>query len=312
MNPDSKIFVAGQRGMVGAAVVRRLRGLGYEHLLLPSREELDLTNQAAVSAFYAEHRPQVAVICAARVGGIHANNTYPAEFIYSNLSIAQHCVHAAHAHGCERLLFLGSSCIYPREAPQPLTEASLLTGPLEPTNEAYAIAKIAGLKLCEMYRRQYGRCYHSAMPTNLYGPGDNYHPENSHVIPGLMRRFHEATEANAESVTIWGTGSARRDFLHVDDLAAGLLYLLQLETPPDLVNIGSGDDISIGELAHLIAEVTGFKGEILNDTSKPDGTPVKRMDTTIINRLGWTPAIGLKEGLAATYEDFKDGPVRAV
>ena len=304
MRSDSLIFVAGHRGMVGAAVVRQLTAAGFTNLLLRNRSELDLTSQADVAQFFADHRPEVVIHAAAKVGGIHANNTYPAEFLYQNLVMATNMVHAAWQHGTHRFLFLGSTCIYPRLAPQPIAENSLLTSPLEPTNEAYAIAKIAGLKLCEFYRRQYGVTYHSAMPTNLYGPGDNYHPENSHVLPALIRRIHEAKESRAEVVTIWGTGTPLREFLHVDDLAAGVLHLLQLADPPDLVNIGSGQEIRIRDVAGLIADVIGFDGTINNDPSMPDGTPRKLSDISLIKSTGWSPKISLRDGLAHAYQDF--------
>lgn len=304
LNRTSLIYVAGHRGMAGGAVVRRLRQEGFENLLLASRSELDLTCQAAVSQFFAKHRPDVVVFAAARVGGIHANSTYPAEFLFQNLMMASNAVHAAWQHGTSRFLFLGSTCIYPRMAPQPIAESSLLTSELEPTNEAYAIAKIAGLKLCQFYRQQYGVLFHSAMPTNLYGPGDNYHPDNSHVLPALIRRFHEAKISGAEVVTIWGSGKPLREFLHVDDLAAGLVHLLQVADPPDLVNIGSGNEISIRGAADLIAEVVGFRGRIANDTSKPDGTPRKLSDIRLIQSTGWSPQVSLKDGLAAAYRDF--------
>ena len=304
LNRTSLIYVAGHRGMAGGAVVRRLRQQGFENLLLASRSELDLTCQAAVSQFFAKHRPDVVVFAAARVGGIHANSTYPAEFLFQNLMMASNAVHAAWQHGTSRFLFLGSTCIYPRMAPQPIAESSLLTSELEPTNEAYAIAKIAGLKLCQFYRQQYGVLFHSAMPTNLYGPGDNFHPDNSHVLPALIRRFHEAKISGAEVVTIWGSGKPLREFLHVDDLAAGLVHLLQVADPPDLVNIGSGNEISIRGVADLIAEVVGFRGRIANDTSKPDGTPRKLSDIRLIQSTGWSPQVSLKDGLAAAYRDF--------
>ena len=300
----SQIFVAGHRGMVGAAVVRRLRAAGFQNLLLRSRTDLDLTCQASVDQFFAEHRPEVVVFAAAKVGGIQANSSYPAEFLYQNLTMASNAVHAAWQHGTDRFLFLGSTCIYPRLAPQPIAEGSLLTSSLEPTNEAYAIAKIAGLKLCQFYRHQYGVLFHSAMPTNLYGPGDNYHPDHSHVLPALIRRFHEATESNADSVTIWGSGTPLREFLHVDDLASGILHLLQLPDPPDLVNIGSGEEITIRGVAELIAEIVGFRGQILNDPSKPDGTPRKLSDISLIRSTGWSPRISLRDGLISAYQDF--------
>lgn len=300
----SRIFVAGHRGMVGAAVVRRLREEGCANLLLAARSDLDLTSQADVNRWFSANRPDVVVFAAAKVGGIHANNTYPAEFLYQNLAMVANAVHAAWQTGTQQFLFLGSTCIYPRLAPQPISECSLLTSPLEPTNEAYAIAKIAGLKLCQFYRRQYGVLYHSAMPTNLYGPGDNYHPENSHVLPALIRRFHEAKTANAPSVNIWGSGTPLREFLHVDDLAAGIVHLLKLADPPDLVNIGSGQEISIRGVAELIAEVIGYRGSIENDLSKPDGTPRKLSDISLIKSTGWSPQISLRDGLVAAYQDF--------
>ena len=304
MKHDSLIYVAGHRGMVGGAVIRKLQEAGYGNLLVAARSELDLTNQAAVQAFFQKHRPDVVVFAAARVGGIHANSTYPAEFLFQNLAMASNAIHSAWQNETKRFLFLGSTCIYPRMAPQPIAESSLLTSPLEPTNEAYAIAKIAGLKLCQYYRQQYGVMFHSAMPTNLYGTGDNYHPDNSHVLPGLIRRFHEAKESNAKSVQIWGTGTPLREFLHVDDLASGILHLLQLSDPPDLVNIGSGQEISIRGVAELVAKVVGYSGKIENDPSKPDGTPRKLSDISIVKSTGWIPKISLRDGLALAYEDF--------
>ena len=304
MNPDSSIYIAGHRGMVGSAVVRLLRGKGYDNLILPSRDELDLTDQAAVQEFFARQRPDVVVFAAAKVGGIHANQTYPAEFIYQNLVMATNAVHAAWMHGIGRFLFLGSTCIYPRMAPQPIAESSLLTSPLEPTNEPYAIAKIAGLKLCQAYRRQYGALFHSAMPTNLYGPGDNYHPANSHVLPALIRRFHEAKVNGDPEVVIWGTGTPLREFLHVDDLAAGVYHLLQLPNPPDLVNLGSGQEISILNLAQLVARTIGYTGNIMTDPSKPDGTPRKLSDISLMQSTGWSPGIRLPDGLKSAYESF--------
>lgn len=305
MLPSSRIFVAGHRGMVGSAVVRALQARGHTNLILRSRSELDLTNPAAVDAFYAEARPEVVVDAAARVGGIHANNTYPADFLHENLAIQLNLIEGARRHGVGRLLFLGSSCIYPREAPQPMPESCLLTGPLEKTNEAYAIAKITGLKMCEFYRRQHGVLFHSAMPTNLYGPGDYYHPTNSHVLPALLRRFHEATQSGAEQVTLWGTGTPRREFLHVDDLADALVFLLHAANPPDWVNVGYGDDVSIRELAELVQRVTGFRGELRWDATKPDGTPRKLMDNARLRALGWKPTIPLEEGVARTYREFQ-------
>lgn len=309
-----RIWICGHRGMVGSALVRVLReqaqAIGtdsIDKLLLAGRDELDLTRQDQVEAFVRDRAPEVVVIAAAKVGGIHANATYPADFLYDNLMIAANVIHASWRAGIKRLLFLGSSCIYPRLASQPMTEDALLSGPLEPTNEPYAVAKIAGLKLCQAYRRQHGVVYHSAMPTNLYGPGDNYHGDNSHVIPALIRRFHEARVAGLPSVTIWGSGSPRREFLHVDDLARGCLALLQCEDPPDWVNIGSGTDLTILQLAHVIARVTGFEGRILTDPSKPDGAPRKLLDISRIEAIGWRPRIALEQGLVAAYEDFLTG-----
>jgi GDP-L-fucose synthase len=304
MQPTDRIYVAGHRGMVGSAVCRRLEQHGHTNLLTRGRDQLDLTSQAAVEAFFAAQKPDAVVFAAARVGGIHANATYPAEFMHDNMMMEMNAIHAAFRHGVKRFLFLGSSCIYPREAPQPMPESCLLTSPLEPTNEAYALAKISGLKYCAYLRRQYGVLFHSAMPTNLYGPGDNYHPQDSHVLPALVRRFHEAREAGAEAVTIWGTGTPRREFLHVDDLAEGLLHLLRLEDPPDWVNIGTGEDLPIRELAGIIAEVVGFAGEIRTDPSKPDGTPRKLLDVSLLRGLGWKPRIALREGIASAYADF--------
>ncbi|MEO1525435.1 MAG: GDP-L-fucose synthase [Planctomycetota bacterium] len=304
--PQGRIYVAGHRGMVGGAVVRKLReaGVAETNIVTRSRDELDLTRQTDVEAFFESERPDAVIFAAAKVGGIHANDTYRAEFIYQNLMMAANAIDAAYRSGTSRFLFLGSTCIYPREAPQPMPESCLLTGPLESTNEAYALAKISGLKLCEHYRSQYGVTYHSAMPTNLYGPGDNYHPENSHVLPALIRRFDEAARAGVNEVTIWGTGTPRREFLHVDDLATALVHLLSVNDPPDLVNVGTGTDISIRELAELVAEVTGFTGTISQDTGKPDGTPVKRTDISLIQQTGWSPTIDLKTGLASTYQDY--------
>lgn len=301
---DQKIFIAGHNGMVGQAVVRALRSEGADDLVLRDRAELDLTNQTAVNGFFEQEKPEAVIFAAAKVGGIHANNTYPAEFLYDNLMMAANSIEAAYQSGVKRFLFLGSTCIYPRMAPQPMREDCLLTGPLEKTNEAYALAKISGLKLCEHYRSQYGVLFHSAMPTNLYGPGDNYHPENSHVLPALIRRFHEAKINSTEEVTIWGSGEPRREFLHVDDLARGLLHLLKLDDPPNLVNVGTGVDIKISELAKLVAGIVGYTGNILQDTSKPDGTPVKRTDITLIESTGWQPTISLADGIESTYQQF--------
>ena len=290
--------------MVGAALARRYAQVPSVTLLLRSRRELDLTNQAAVDAFYRETRPDIAIIAAAKVGGIHANNTYPADFLYENLAIATNCIHGAFRAEVPRLLFLGSSCIYPKLAPQPMPESCLLTGPLEPTNEAYAVAKIAGLKLAEYYRRQHRVLYHSAMPTNLYGPGDNYHLQNSHVLPALLRKFHEAKEAGRPEVVAWGTGSPKREFLHVDDLADACSYLLGLSDPPDLINVGTGTDVTIRELTELVAGVVGFTGKIVWDASKPDGTPRKLMDVTKLTGLGWRARLTLAEGVALTYHSY--------
>jgi GDP-L-fucose synthase len=304
MDASSKIYVAGHGGMVGSAVVRALRERGFGNLLLRTRAELDLCDASAVRRFYEKEKPHCVVVAAARVGGIHANSTYPAEFLHENLAIAHNLIHEGWRNGVRRLLFLGSSCIYPREVPQPMKEECLLTAPLEPTNEAYAIAKITGLKLCQYYRKQYGVMFHSAMPTNLYGPGDNYHPENSHVLPALIRRFHEAVRDGAPSVTLWGTGSARREFLHSDDVATGILKVLEMENPPDWINIGSGSDVTIRELAELIARITGFGGELLWDSSKPDGTPRKFMDSTRLLSTGWRPRYDLENGIRHAYADF--------
>ncbi|HVU36679.1 MAG TPA: GDP-L-fucose synthase [Opitutaceae bacterium] len=309
-----KLFIAGHNGMVGSALVRRFQREPGVSLLLRTRRELDLSSPAAVEAFYAAEKPDVAIIAAAKVGGIHANATYPAEFLYDNLAIAANTVHGAYRHGVKRVLFLGSSCIYPKHASQPIREDSLLSGPLEPTNEAYAIAKIAGLKLCQFYRQQYGVLYHSAMPTNLYGPGDNYHPQNSHVLPALIQRFHEARESKAASVTAWGTGSPRREFLHVDDLADACAFLIQADNPPDWLNVGTGTDVTIRELTELVAEVVGYRGRIDWDASKPDGTPRKLLDVSRLATLGWRARIGLREGVTATYASFlqelREGRVR--
>ena len=290
--------------MVGSALVRRFRPEPDVTLVFRSSQELDLTRQAAVETFFATEKPDVAIIAAARVGGIHANNTYPAEFLYDNLAIAANTLHAAYRQGVKRVLFLGSSCIYPKQAPQPMSEDCLLSGALEPTNEAYAIAKIAGLKLCEYYRRQYGVLFHSAMPTNLYGPGDNYHPENSHVLPALIRRFHEAARAGRQEVVAWGTGSPRREFLHVDDLADACAFLLRLADPPDWVNVGTGADVTIKELTELVAATVGFKGRIAWDASKPDGTPRKLLDVSKLVHLGWEAKTGLQQGVKETYTSF--------
>jgi GDP-L-fucose synthase len=310
MDKRVKIYVAGHRGMVGSAVVRALRAKSFDRLVVRTREELDLTEQTAVREFFASERPDVVVVASARVGGIHANNTYPADFISDNLGIAYNTISEAYRHGVQRLLFLGSTCIYPKLAEQPIREESLLTGPLEETNEAYAIAKIAGLKLCQFYRRQHGVCYHSAMPTNLYGPGDNYHPENSHVLPALIRRFHEAKIKELSEVVVWGSGKPLREFLHADDAAAGIVHLLKQENPPDWVNLGCGSDISIADLARLIKDVVAYEGEIVFDTSKPDGVPRKLTDITKIRATGWSPKVSLEAGISMAYQSFLNEYVR--
>jgi GDP-L-fucose synthase len=299
-----KIFIAGHRGMVGSALVREARKRGGYQVLTASRDELDLLDQASVAEWLEDHEPDQVIIAAAKVGGIHANSTYPAEFIYKNLAIASNLIEGSRQAGVGRVLFLGSSCIYPKMAPQPMPENCLLTSSLESTNEAYAIAKIAGLKMCQHYRAQYGLMYHSAMPTNLYGPGDNYHPENSHVIPAMIRRFHEAKERGDSNVTIWGSGTPRREFLHVDDLAEACFHLLGHDNPPDWVNLGVGEDLTILDLAKTIAKTVGFEGEIKTDPSKPDGTPRKLLDVSLLNETGWTAKIAFEDGLKGAYQDF--------
>jgi GDP-L-fucose synthase len=299
-----RLYIAGHQGMVGTALVRRFEREAGVSLLLRSYPEVDLIRQASAEAVFATEEPEAVIIAAARVGGIHANNTYPAEFLYDNLAIAANTIHAAYRHGVKRVLFLGSSCIYPKHAPQPMTEECLLTGALEPTNEAYALAKIAGLKLCQYYRRQYGVLFHSAMPTNLYGPGDNYHPQNSHVLPALIRRFHEAREAGRSEVTAWGTGRPMREFLHVDELADACAFLLRVADPPDWINVGTGTDVTIKELTEMVAAVVGFQGRITWDTSKPDGTPRKLLDVSKLTALGWRAKSTLREGLEKTYASF--------
>ena len=319
MNQYPKIYVAGHRGMVGSAIVRQLLGQGHlaERIVTRTHAELDLTNQAAVRAFFAAEKPDQVYLAAAKVGGIHANNTYPAEFIYQNLMMEANIIDAAFRNGVQKLLFLGSSCIYPKFASQPMREDVLLTGTLEPTNEPYAIAKIAGIKLCESYNRQYGQShdvdYRSVMPTNLYGPGDNYHPENSHVIPALIHRFHEAKGSQSPSVTIWGTGTPRREFLYVDDMAAASVHVMNLpkatydqHTQPMLshINVGCGEDITIREVAEVIGKTVGYQGEIIFDTTKPDGMHRKLMDSSRLNALGWKAQVRLETGLKAVYQDF--------
>jgi len=304
MNLSSKIYIAGHNGMVGGAVVRHLLSLGYENIITRERSELDLTNQAETRSFFADSKPDIVIMAAAKVGGIHANNTYPATFLYENLAVATNTIDSAFRAGTERFLFLGSSCIYPKLAPQPLRETSLLTSELEPTNEPYAIAKIAGLKLCEYYRKQYDVLFHSLMPTNLYGRGDNYHPENSHLLPALIRRFHEAKLANKESVTIWGTGTPRRELMNVDDLAEAIVHVLNLDNPPDLINAGTGIDHSIMEIAEIVKRTVGFTGEIGTDPTKPDGTPRKLLDVSLLRSQGWSSRIPFEKGIADTYESY--------
>ncbi len=317
MKANNKIFIAGHNGMVGSAIMRTLISQGESGIVTRDRAQLDLTDQSAVRDFFSAERPDQVYLAAAKVGGIHANNTYPAEFIYENLMIEANVIDAAFQNGVKKLLFLGSSCIYPKLAPQPMCEDALLTDTLESTNEPYAIAKIAGIKLCESYNRQYGASYgidyRSVMPTNLYGPGDNYHPENSHVIPGLIRRFHEAKLANDSGVIVWGSGTPKREFLYVDDMAAACIYVMNIEkseydkcTEPMLshINVGYGYDITIKELAEAIGKTVGYQGEIQFDSSKPDGTPRKLMDSSRLNKLGWKASVSLDEGLKLAYEDF--------
>jgi GDP-L-fucose synthase len=315
---NQKIYVAGHRGMVGSAIVRNLQAKGYTNIVTRTHAEMDLTDQAAVKAFFEQEKPDQVYLAAAKVGGIHANNTFPAEFIYDNLMVQNNVIHQAFLNGVKKLLFLGSSCIYPKLAPQPMSEDALLTGKLEPTNEPYALAKIAGIKMCESYNRQYGQShgvdYRSVMPTNLYGPGDNYHPENSHVIPALIRRFHEAKVSNAPEVVIWGTGTPKREFLYVDDMAAASVFVMQLDkntydsqTSPmqSHINVGFGSDITIKELAHAVAKATGYQGSISFDATKPDGAPRKWMDSGRLNHLGWAPKVNLEDGLKLAYSEFQ-------
>ncbi len=306
MNKDSRIYIAGHRGMVGSALCRKLKSAGYTHLITRTSAELDLCNQAAVNQFFETEKPDYVFLAAAKVGGIHANNTYRAEFLYKNLMIEANVIHAAYLHSTKKLLFLGSSCIYPKMAPQPLKEEYLLTGALEPTNEPYAIAKIAGIKLCESYRAQYQCNFISVMPTNLYGPNDNYDLQNSHVLPALLRKFHTAKIEEKPFVEIWGSGSPRREFLHVDDLADACFFLMQEYNEATLVNIGCGEDISIKDLALLVKEITGYKGDLRFDASKPDGTPRKLLDVSKLKNLGWTPSISLKEGITAVYKEVAE------
>jgi GDP-L-fucose synthase len=304
--PGARIYVAGHRGLVGSALLRRLRRAGHLDLLTAGREELDLRDQSAVNQWVRAHRPDYVFLCAGTVGGIHANSTRPAEFIYDNLMIHATVVHAAHLYGTRKLLYLGSSCIYPRESPQPMREEHLLTGPLEPANEAYALAKIAGIRLCQSYRRQYGCDFISAMPTNLYGPNDNFDLESSHVVPALIRRFHEAKLRGESRVTVWGTGTPRRELLHVDDLADALLFLMEHYDGESHINVGTGEDLAVSELAEMIRDLVAPGTELVFDPSKPDGTPRKRLDVSRVTALGWRPSIGLAEGLAATYRWFTE------
>jgi GDP-L-fucose synthase len=302
-----KVFITGHRGMVGSALVRAVeKNRPAWTPLLADRKQLDLLNQKDVEQFLSDEKPDYIINAAARVGGIHANSTYPAEFIHQNLILNANLIHSAWKNGVSRFLNLGSSCIYPCKSQQPIKEEYLLTGPLEKTNEAYALAKIAGLEMCRHYRAQYGVLFHSAMPTNMYGPGDNYHLQNSHVLPALIRRFHEAKLNGLPEVTIWGTGSPRRELMHVDDLASGVLFLLENENPPDWVNLGTGIDHSIQEIANLVKDVVGYEGEISNDTSKPDGMPLKRLDVSLAEKMGWNATVPLEEGLLATYQEFCD------
>lgn len=305
MERTDKIYIAGHKGLVGSSIVRLLKAKGYTNLLLRGSAELDLREQAAVAEFFQQERPEYIFLAAAKVGGIVANNTYPAEFIYENLMIQSNVIHQAYLSGVKKLLFLGSSCIYPKLAPQPLKEESLLTGPLEPTNESYAIAKIAGIKMCQSYNRQYGTKFISAMPTNLYGPNDNFDLETSHVLPALIRKFHEAKVINADRVTIWGTGSPYREFIHVDDAADACLFLMQNYEENEIRNIGTGEELTIKDLALLIKKIVGFEGELVFDTSKPDGTPRKLSDVSKLNALGWRHKIGIEEGIRNTYDWYR-------
>ena len=304
MNKDSRIYVAGHRGMVGSAIYRKLERDGFTNLIAETSKELDLKDTIAVDKFFNRERPEFVFLAAAKVGGILSNNTYPADFLYDNLMIQNNVIEASFRYNVKKLLFLGSSCIYPKYAPQPIREDSLLSGYLEPTNEAYAIAKIAGIKLCQAYYKQHGRHFLSAMPTNLYGYGDNYHPQNSHVLPALLRRFHEAKEAGKEEVIIWGSGSPLREFMFADDLGDACVFLMENYDQPEIMNVGTGEEISILDLAHLIAKTVGYKGEIGFDKTKPDGTPRKLMDSTRLHSLGYKHKVSLKDGIRFTYEDF--------
>lgn len=309
MNKDSKIYVAGHRGLVGSAIVRNLQSKGYTNIITRRHSELDLTDQQAVRRFFEEEKPEYVFLAAAKVGGIHANNTYPADFIYNNLMIECNVIKAAHDYNVKKLLFLGSSCIYPKMAPQPIKEEYLLSGYLEPTNEAYAIAKIAGLKMCQYFKKQYGDNFISCMPTNLYGPNDNFDLQNSHVLPALIRKFHEAKVENKPYVEVWGTGTPRREFLYVDDMADACVFLMENYDGDETVNIGTGEDVTIRELAKIVKEVVGFDGELKFDTSKPDGTPRKLLDVSKLNKLGWKYRVSLKEGIIKSYEWYKTNEV---
>ncbi len=320
MDKKAKIYIAGHRGLVGSALMRQLQTQGYSNIVTRTHSEVDLTNQTLVAEFFAAEQPEYVILAAAKVGGIYANSTYPAEFIQENLAIQSNVIHQASLAGVKRLLFLGSSCIYPRDCPQPIKEEYLLTGPLEPTNRPYALAKIAGIEMCWSYNRQYGTQFLAMMPTNLYGPGDNYHPENSHVIPAMIRKFHEAKVSNQDAVTIWGTGTPKREFLYSDDMAEACIFMMNLNDEqfkpllaadrndglPPLLNLGSGNDLTIAELANLIKEVVGFEGEIVLDSTKPDGTMRKLMDSARLNQLGWGVKMQLKDGLTSAYQDFKN------
>lgn len=303
MDKNSKIYVAGHRGMVGSAILRKLKREGYQNLLYFTSKEVDLRDQRAVEKLFETKKPEYVFLAAAKVGGILANSEYPADFLYDNLMIQNNVIHYSHKYRVKKLLFLGSSCIYPKMAPQPLKEEYLLTGPLEPTNDAYAIAKITGIMMCRKYHKQYGDNFISAMPTNLYGPGDNYDLKGSHVLPAMLRKFHEAKLGNTPSVTVWGTGAPLREFLHADDLADALYFLMQHYDQPEFVNVGTGKDISIRELAGLVKKITGYKGDIVFDTSMPDGTPRKLLDVSRLTTLGWTPKIGFEDGIRSVYED---------
>lgn len=306
MNKSSKIFVAGKTGMVGSAIIRELRKRGFDNIVAPASKELDLTIQSAVDTFFQKEKPEYVFMAAAKVGGIYANNTYPADFIYSNLCIQNNVIHSAYKQGTKKLLFLGSSCIYPKLTQQPIKEEYLLTGPLEPTNEAYAIAKIAGIEMCKFYNKQYGTDFITAMPTNLYGPGDNYNLENAHVLPALIRKFHDAKKSGASEVVVWGSGTPLREFMHVDDLANACVFLVENYKSDSHINVGSGQEVSIGQLAQMIKEIVGFKGGLTLDKSKPDGTPRKLMDSSKLHGLGWQPQISLAEGIQRTYAEFKE------